>query len=157
MMTRAGIALASGTPWLLEAGGRMVGGFVKAHPKFVFDQSNHHKPKADLMWLSRPSVASGALDDLREGLRNGAAGYVNDVEALARPWPFDPARIEAHVDLWHGDADTVIPPSHSRYLARVLPHATLHICPGEGHMLLWSHVEEVLLDAAGRAPAGIAV
>ena len=157
VLTRAGIALGSGAPWALAAGGWMVGGFVKAHAKFVFDRSNRGKPQADLMWLSRPSVASGALDDLREGLRNGAAGYVADIEALGRPWPFDPAGIEAHVDLWHGGADTVIPAAHSAYLARVIPHATLHMCPDEGHMLLWSHVEEVLLDAAGRAPVQVAV
>jgi pimeloyl-ACP methyl ester carboxylesterase len=156
-MTSGGIAIARHTPWLLEGGGWLVGGFVRTHTKFIYDQSNRHKPKTDLMWLSSPSVASGALDDLREGLRNGAGGYVDDVETLARPWDFDPSRVEAHVDLWHGDADTVIPVAHSRYLARVMPHATLHVCPGEGHMLLWSHAADVLLDAAGREPAAEAV
>jgi pimeloyl-ACP methyl ester carboxylesterase len=149
-LTRLGVVLGSRAPWALEATGRVVGGVVRAHPRFVFDRSNRHKGGGDVAWLSQPSVASGAIDDLREGLRHGTSGYVRDVELLSSPWGFDPANISVAVDLWHGDADSVIPASHSRYLAAIIPRASLHICPGEGHMLLWNHLAEVLDEASGR-------
>jgi len=57
------------------------------------------------------------------------------------------------VDLWHGEADEVIPPRHGRFLASAIPGARLHMCPGEAHLLLWNHLEEVLLAAAGKPAA----
>ena len=43
--------------------------------------------------------------------------------------------------LWHGNADSAI------------PGARLHLCPGEAHLLLWNHLQEVLLAAAGEPAA----
>jgi pimeloyl-ACP methyl ester carboxylesterase len=151
-MTRAGVWLGARTPRLLEMTGEAVSGFVRRHPRFVFEQFNRDKPPPDRRWLSMPSVADGAVDDLREGLRNGARGYVHDIELLARPWGFPVEAIRVPVQLWHGDADTVIPLHHGEYLASVIPGATLRVCPGEGHMVLWSHLQEILLAAGGMTP-----
>lgn len=153
LLTRAGVWLAGRAPWLLEAIGGLAGGFVRAHPRFVFEQFNRDIPLPDRRWLSMPSVAGGQIEDLQEGLRRGTGGYVHDLELLARPWGFALEDIRVPVDLWHGEADTVIPPRHSRYLARKIPGARLHMCPGEAHLLLWNHVEEVLLAAAGTPAA----
>ena len=153
LMTRVGVWLAGRAPWLLEAVGGLLGGFISRYPRFVFEQFNRNIPSPDRRWLSMPSVVGGQIEDLREGLRRGTAGYVHDLELLARPWGFALEDIRVRVDLWHGEADEVIPPRHGRYLASAIPGARLHMCPGEAHLLLWNHLEEVLLAAAGKPAA----
>jgi pimeloyl-ACP methyl ester carboxylesterase len=48
------------------------------------------------------------------------------------------------VHLWHGDADKNVLPSHARFMARRIPQAELHECPGDGHLLYHDRVEEIL-------------
>lgn len=149
-LTRAGMLIAGYAPWLLAAGAWAFGWFAERYPRFVFEWFNHGGPAADRRWISSPSFEGGAVEDLREAMRNGPSGYVTDLELLARPWPFPIDAIRVPVELWHGDDDEVIPVQHGRYLAEHIPRATLHECPGEGHLVLWNHLDEVL--AAGSAP-----
>ncbi len=148
-MTRAGVWLGSRTPWLLDAGAVLLSGLVHRYPRFFVEQANRDKPAPDRRWLSMPAVSRSAVETLREAVRPGAWGYVQDIRALARPWGFALEDIRVPVQLWHGDLDTVIPLHHGRYLASVIPGATLRICPGEAHMLMWNHMAEILMAAAG--------
>jgi pimeloyl-ACP methyl ester carboxylesterase len=150
--TRVGVWLGASAPWVLGLGATAVAAVVRRHPRFVVEQANRDKPPADVRWLSLPSVMGGAAETLQEALRFGASGYVQDICALARPWGFPLDRIRVPVRLWHGDLDTVIPLQHGEYLASVIPGATLQVCPGEAHMLLWNHLAEVLLRASGMSP-----
>ena len=127
----------------------MLSGLVRRYPKFFVDHFNEGVPPADRRWLSTPSVNKGAVQTLREALRPGVWGYVQDIRVLARPWGFALEDIQVPVQLWHGDQDRVIPLHHGRYLASVIPVATLRVCPGEAHMLMWNHLAEILMDAAG--------
>jgi len=151
-VTRAGVWLGSKAPRLLEAGAMALAGLVRRHPGFFVDHANRDKPPADMRWLSMPDVRVGAAATLREALRPGAWGYVQDLRVLALPWGFALEDIRVPVQLWHGDLDTVIPLHHGEFLASVIPRATLRVCPGEGHMLLWNHLAEILLAAAGMSP-----
>lgn len=148
-MTHAGVWLGSKAPWLLEAGATLLSGLVRRYPKFFVDHFNEGVPLADRRWLSTPSVNNGVVKTLREALRPGVWGYVQDIRVLARPWGFALEDIQVPVQLWHGDQDRVIPLHHGRYLASVIPVATLRVCPGEAHMLMWNHLAEILMDAAG--------
>lgn len=148
-LTRAGVVLGAHAPWLLEAGATVVSPLARRFPSFFVDHFNGGVPPADRQWLSMPSVNRGAAETLREALRQGVSGYVEDIRVLATPWGFDVHKIEAPVQLWHGDLDLVIPLHHGRFLASVIPSATLRICPGEGHMLMWNHLSEILIAAAG--------
>lgn len=152
-LTRAGVWLAGHVPGLVEVAGDLVSGFVRRHPRWVFEQFNRDVPASDRKWLSMPSVAGGAVADVREGLRHGASGYTHDLELLSRPWDFDVSSIRVPVDVWHGDADVVIPPQHGAYLAAAIPGARLHVCRGEAHLLMWNHLPEILLTASGRSSA----
>lgn len=149
-MTRTGVWLGSRAPWLHSAAA-VVGKLVRRYPRFFVEQAKRDKPPVDRRWLSMPSVSRGAADTLREALRPGAWGYVEDVRALARPWGFALEDIRVPVQLWHGDEDTVIPIHHGRYVASVIPGATLRICPGEAHMVMWNHIAEILMAATGKA------
>jgi len=68
---------------------------------------------------------------------------------LARPWDFALEDIRVPVQLWRGDEDTVIPMHQGQYLASVIPGATLRICPGEAHMLMWNDLGERIGDRDG--------
>ena len=148
-LTRAGVWLGARAPWLLEIGATVLSPLVRRFPNFFVDHFNNGVPPADREWLSMPSVNRGAAETLREALRPGVWGYVQDIRVLATPWDFDLDEIAAPVQLWHWDQDLVIPLHHGRYLASVIPNATLRICPGEGHMLMWSHLPEILMAVAG--------
>jgi pimeloyl-ACP methyl ester carboxylesterase len=148
-MTRAGVWLGAQAPWLLKVGATILSPMVRRFPGFFVDHFNDGVPPADRRWLSTPSVSREAADTLREAFRPGVWGYVQDIRVLALPWGFGIKDIQAPVQLWHGDEDAVIPLHHSRYLASVIPGATLRICPEEGHMLMWNHLPEILMAAAG--------
>jgi Predicted hydrolases or acyltransferases (alpha/beta hydrolase superfamily) len=154
-MTRAGVWLGSHSPWLLDGAAAAASRPARRFPHFFVEQANRDKPPADRRWLSMPSVSRGAADTLREALRPGAWGYVEDIRAMARPWGFALEDIRVPVQLWHGDEDTVIPMHHGQYLASVIPNATLRICPGEAHMLMWNHLGEILMAAAGMPPGPV--
>ena len=42
----------------------------------------------------------------------------------------------------HGEADWLVPPFNARLLARILPHAQLHLVP-DGHLALITSAEEI--------------
>jgi pimeloyl-ACP methyl ester carboxylesterase len=149
LMTRAGVFLAGRAPWLVDAVVGILAGVIRRYPDVFVENSNRDKPPADMRWMSIRSVRAGAARTLSEAFRHGSAGYVHDLRMLAGPWGFDPANIRVRVQLWHGDQDTVIPMHHSEYLASVMPGATLRVCPGEAHMLMWNHLGEILMAAAG--------
>src|SRR4029077_15344751 len=87
-MTREGARVGGDEPWLIAAGTKLIIGFVRRPPRFFVEQAARDKPAADRRWLRMPAVSRGAADALREAVRPGASGYVQDVRTLARPWGF---------------------------------------------------------------------
>ncbi len=73
---------------------------------------------------------------MAEGLRESAAGWVDDDLAFVSPWGFDLAAITGDVRLYQGVADLMVPPAHGRYLAAALPHASFELRPDHGHLSL---------------------
>lgn len=146
---RVGMGVASRAPWLFEAAAAVLAVVVRRYPRFFYDESKRDKPPADMRWLDLPAVAGDSIATLREAMRSGASGYVQDIGVLSLPWEISLGDIRVPVHLWHGDRDNVIPVHHGDYLAATIPNATLRICPGEGHMLLWNHVAEIMAVAAG--------
>jgi pimeloyl-ACP methyl ester carboxylesterase len=87
-----------------------------------------------------------------EGGRAGARGPVQDYRALA-DWGFGLEEVTAPVALWHGDADKLVPIAQAEDVAGRAPGVTLDRCPGEGHLVMVTHAEELLRRAAGLQPA----
>jgi pimeloyl-ACP methyl ester carboxylesterase len=87
-------------------------------------------PECDHPLLADPSLQQA----LAEALRQGPAGYAQDVSVQGRPWPFDPRRISAPIEVVHGELDHVVPLAHSRHTADLVPTATLRVLPGHGHL-----------------------
>jgi pimeloyl-ACP methyl ester carboxylesterase len=91
--------------------------------------------EADRAVLADPAIREALLRAVREGLRPGAAGVVEDYAVEARAWGFALDEIRVPVRIWHGDADHVVPLEHSRYLAARIPTARLTVMEGAGHIL----------------------
>ena len=89
-----------------------------------------------------------------QALTHSSAGVVEDYARLGRPWNVDLSRISVPVHCWHGTADTFVPLAHTEALLERLPQARLTTWPGEGHLALITHVEEVLDDIAATIRAG---
>lgn len=145
-----GLRMARVAPWLFHAVAASLAGEVRRHPAVFLDEGIHNQSPSDRLWTALPWVRADAIGTLREVFHQGALAYAQDLNLLVRPWGFALAEIETRIQLWHGDADRVIPLHHARYLASALPDATLQVCRGEGHMLLWNHVTEILRAAGGR-------
>lgn len=84
-----------------------------------------------------------------ESGRQGARGPVHDYGILG-DWGFDLADVEIPVELWQGDEDASVPPAHAEALAAAAPGASVRRCPGEGHLVMVTHADELLRAAAGR-------
>jgi pimeloyl-ACP methyl ester carboxylesterase len=91
----------------------------------MFPPADHAALIGDWKWLA--SVVGPALN-------NGLGSMIDDDIAYMVPWGCDPSVIAVPVLLLHGDADRVVPASHSEWLARHIPGAELRICPGDGHI-----------------------
>jgi pimeloyl-ACP methyl ester carboxylesterase len=66
--------------------------------------------------------------------QGGPAPLIDDDVAYVRPWGFELDRVRAPVLLVHGDADRIVPATHSRWLAVQLPSAELRLRAGDGHL-----------------------
>jgi pimeloyl-ACP methyl ester carboxylesterase len=82
------------------------------------------------------AVGEEMIETMRDGLRNGVDGWVDDDFALLREWGFDLAGIDVPVAVWFGNADLMVPPAHGRWLAENVPGARVHHEPEEGHVSL---------------------
>jgi len=72
-----------------------------------------------------------------------------DFNLFATDWGFRLEDITPPVDVWHGDEDRNVPFSHGRLQADRIPGARMHECPGEGHLLVVDHLEEILRTVSG--------
>ncbi len=73
---------------------------------------------------------------MADGLRESAAGWVDDDLAFVSPWGFELEDITGDVRIHQGVADLMVPPAHARYLAAALPHARFDLRPDHGHLSL---------------------
>jgi pimeloyl-ACP methyl ester carboxylesterase len=75
----------------------------------------------------------------------GPDGYARDLFILfVSPWGFAPEEISVPTLIWHGDRDPAVPLGVARFYERTIPGSELTVFPGEGHLVLWSHAEEIL-------------
>jgi pimeloyl-ACP methyl ester carboxylesterase len=107
--------------------------------------------------LSEPDrlVFDGLSEEARsmrwflEAGRQGARGPVQEYRALD-DWGFGLGEVTAPVSVWQGDADKLVPIDHGEDIAARAPGVTLRRCPGEGHLAMVTHAEEVLRHGAGQ-------
>jgi pimeloyl-ACP methyl ester carboxylesterase len=86
------------------------------------------------------------LADMREAMSQGVWGCGWDNVAWIGPWDFDPTEVGCPVLLWYGTEDRMALPSSARWFEANLkkPHLTMY--EGEGHLLPFAHMEQMLKE-----------
>lgn len=82
--------------------------------------------------VTRGLPAEHVAAELRESLRSDL-GYLRDAAVTFRPWQFDVERIRAPTHFWYGEHDPNVDVG-TRWVARRLPKARLHVRPGTAHL-----------------------
>jgi pimeloyl-ACP methyl ester carboxylesterase len=111
--------------WCVEHFGQDGSGFMSA--------SGIELPEADLPLYEDERIASMLAVARAEAFRQGVGGYARDVYVQGRPWPFDPAQIQAPSIIVHGEGDSLLPVAHARHTAETVPGARLDVLAGHGH------------------------
>ncbi len=144
--------LARRTPVLAQC---IVGAVVIAErlrPGAVYRGLLKALPEVDRRVAVQPRVRDSLADSYTLAFRQGVRGQVHDWAIIASPWGFRPEDIDVLVQLHHGLVDDRVPPLHARDLAARIPHCQLTEYQDEGHMLVFSHAEEILIATALPAP-----
>jgi pimeloyl-ACP methyl ester carboxylesterase len=127
-------------PMLDEAAAKMrVGGTAG-----TIDELSSLLPEVDLA-AAKGEIGEDLVASIAEGVRESAAGWVDDDLAFIAPWGFDLAEVSVPTFLWQGDLDLMVPFAHGRWLAEHIPGVAAHLHAGEGHISVWANrIDEVL-------------
>lgn len=93
------------------------------------------------------NVGEDLAANMRDGLRESDDGWIDDDLAFVRQWGFDLDEIRVPVDLWHGDADLMVPIAHARWLADHIPDARPHLMDGHGHLSIGAAFADDMMRA----------
>jgi pimeloyl-ACP methyl ester carboxylesterase len=96
-------------------------------------------PPADRTVLREWGPPDLALAFVREAVRQGTEGCIQDYRIFGDPWGFALEEIEVPVHIWEGADDRTGPPGYRVFLQQHLAHATVTVVPGEGHLSLLPH------------------
>ncbi len=136
VIPRLGFRMAEISPALLRSTYGLAAGIAaRVFPGVAIDAMGWLNTRMDRDTLREPAVRAAFVATLRAAFQQGAAGGCEDMRAAVRGWPFDLTRI-AGLQLWHGDQDSVVPLSHSGWVAHQVPGARLTVIAGEGHFSL---------------------
>jgi pimeloyl-ACP methyl ester carboxylesterase len=113
----------------------------------VAEASAEDAPYLDRLLAASQVVAlRDAFDDEDGG--GGSPAYDTldfDYGAFAPPWDVDVTTLRAPAWIWQGSRDLVTPLEHARWYAAAIPHATLVVREGHGHLGSFeAYAEEML-------------
>lgn len=115
-------------------------------PERVLPLLANSMPAVDTAVLSRPEVRSSFLALLSDASPTAGRAAAQDFRLFARDWGFRLEDISVPVQVWQGDVDVNVPVAHAERQAAAIPGAVLHMVPGEGHLMSFDHLEEILRE-----------
>jgi pimeloyl-ACP methyl ester carboxylesterase len=116
----------------------------------LFHEIRRRFPAVDRAALDRRGTPAEAVAFLREAMRQGPQGCVEDYRIFGDPWGFELEEISVPVHIWEGSRDHTGPPEYREFLQRHLPCATVTVVPDEGHLsLLPNHAAAILTELVG--------
>ena len=89
---------------------------------------------ADRAALEDEDLRQGLSRSLREALREGVWGWVDDDLAFINPWGFDVSELQVPVEVRYGSADVLVPPTHGAWLAAHIRNAVVTVEADAGHL-----------------------
>jgi len=81
-----------------------------------------------------PGFRQAIREIFLEATRQGPAGVVHEYRITATRCGFPFEEVDFPIQLWQGDADSIVPPHHAEYVAGRLANAKLTLLPGIGHL-----------------------
>jgi pimeloyl-ACP methyl ester carboxylesterase len=144
-------SLARRTPWLLRLSyAAVLEHLLRRRPAVILSMIARTPVLPDRRVLERPEVRQALLASIQESVRQGSRGILHELSLYTQDWDFRPEEIALTVDLWHGEADPIVPVVQARTLVKRLPRVRSVILPGEGHFSLpINHMESILLALTG--------
>ena len=114
-----------------------------------------HRETGEILFTEKPKKKSGvSFKDVYNHCKNDTqkelakmapvASVVLDTVADRIPSPKVAQEYRIR-HIWHGDQDRNVPIANGRFLTAAIPGSVLHECPGEGHLLNFDHLDEILL------------
>lgn len=142
---RALLLLSRRTPWLAST--LISFSVVNAGNTRLLRAAMRSFPPVDRSVLSAYGPMDPALGFVREAVRQGATGCVQDYLIFGDPWGFALEEIRVPVQIWEGTDDRTGPPGYRAFLKRHIAQATVTVVPGEGHLSLLPHQAPSIFDA----------
>lgn len=102
-------------------------------------------PEVDRAVLSG-DIGLDLAEQFHAAFATGIDGWLDDDLAFTQPWGFDLAEISVPTMVWQGELDLMVPFAHGQWLASQLPHASVHLESGEGHLSVGVGALEQMLD-----------
>ncbi len=113
--------------------GRLNGALSRHRPDWVINGILPGLCKRDRHALGEENFRREFTKSIKEAYRHGYAGPLHDLTLTAQDWGFRPQDIRVPVHLWHGLADTIVPPVMGHYLKDRLPNCHSIFPEDEGH------------------------
>jgi pimeloyl-ACP methyl ester carboxylesterase len=99
---------------------------------------------SDRSVLLKPEVRANLQAAVREGLRPGVAGALQDLRLFTGAWKLPLAEIDAPAVVWQGSDDTIVPAGAAYHLAEQLPNCRLDVIQQAGHYWVFGQFDRVL-------------
>jgi pimeloyl-ACP methyl ester carboxylesterase len=145
---RHAVRFANRAPWVIRLAMWHWGRGQRGDAEKFFEKSVADMCAADQEVLTEPELRSRMIDNSAELYRQGGRGMYDEALVLTKPWGFDPAELTVPVHIWQGGRDDTVPVAMAKHLSEVIPGASLHMYPDEGHHLLYRYWPEILADLA---------
>jgi pimeloyl-ACP methyl ester carboxylesterase len=127
--------------WLLSLLLASTGKLPPAILKFQMEREVNSEP--DRAIIKALSISQGTRF-VYESVKQGGDGIIDDYDAVAAPWGFALQDLKCHLDIFHGELDTICPFKHALHLQESVKGSRLHVVRGEGHFLLHRRLPDVL-------------
>jgi pimeloyl-ACP methyl ester carboxylesterase len=99
---------------------------------------------SDRKVLSQPEVRANLRAAIKEGLRPGIKGALQDLRLFCGAWDLPLDEIDVPTVIWQGSDDTIVPPAAAYHLAGCLPNCRLDVVQGAGHYWVFAQFGRVL-------------
>ena len=111
----------------------------------MWQKSLKYFSSRDRAVLEKPEEAELECDIFRQVYKQGTEGHIAEAKLMTSHWGFDLEDVKYDkIQMWYGSADVNTPVRMGEYMQKRLPHADLHVYPGESHYTIWNHIEEML-------------
>lgn len=108
-------------------------GLFARWPALVESMRSLGAPEPDQRVLADAEARDILNQTITDAMRAGARGARRDLYLYTHDWQIPFQQIAFPIQIWHGDADSIVPIAHARWYAEQLPQATLTELKGEGH------------------------